>query len=83
MTMPRHAPITKATIEALTWRERWRKRSLGARGILKHAAIQSPLLPLEKGAEQEIHAAVGAAQLSRVDPDGFGHWEIAILLGVI
>ncbi|KIW20527.1 hypothetical protein PV08_01102 [Exophiala spinifera] len=42
------------------------KHALVARGILSHATVRSPLLPLEKGAEEEIHAAVGAAQLSRV-----------------
>jgi 4-hydroxy-tetrahydrodipicolinate synthase len=42
------------------------KHALVARGILNHATVRSPLLPLEKGAEQEIHAAVSAAQLSYV-----------------
>ncbi len=42
------------------------KHALVARGILAHATVRSPLLPLEEGAEQEIHAAVAAAQLSRV-----------------
>ncbi|KAL4912759.1 hypothetical protein BDW62DRAFT_214771 [Aspergillus aurantiobrunneus] len=42
------------------------KHALVARGVLDHATVRSPLLPLEAGAEQEIHAAVGAAGLSRV-----------------
>ncbi|GJC78667.1 dihydrodipicolinate synthetase family protein [Colletotrichum tofieldiae] len=42
------------------------KHALVARGILEHATVRSPLLPLEDGAENEIHAAVSAASLSRV-----------------
>ncbi|KAH8894004.1 dihydrodipicolinate synthetase [Thozetella sp. PMI_491] len=42
------------------------KHALVARGILKHATVRSPLLPLEKGADAEIFAAVGAANLSKV-----------------
>lgn len=34
------------------------KHALVARGILTHATVRSPLLPLEPGAEQEIYAAV-------------------------
>lgn len=55
------------------------KHALVARGILSHAPVRSPLLPLEKGADQEIHAAVSAAQLSFVGAtkngvtNGFGH----------
>lgn len=42
------------------------KHALVARGILEHATVRSPLLPLEDGAEQEILKAVSASQLSRV-----------------
>lgn len=35
-------------------------------GILVHATVRSPLLPLERGAEQEIHAATSVATLSKV-----------------
>ncbi|WP_225622574.1 dihydrodipicolinate synthase family protein [Musicola keenii] len=42
------------------------KHALVARGILEHATVRSPLLPLEPGAEEEIHAAIRAAELSRV-----------------
>ncbi|EMC93253.1 hypothetical protein BAUCODRAFT_234472 [Baudoinia panamericana UAMH 10762] len=42
------------------------KHALVARGILEHATVRSPLLPLPDGAEQEIHEAVKAASLSRV-----------------
>lgn len=42
------------------------KHALVARGILEHATVRSPLLPLEKGAEGEIHDAIAAASLSRV-----------------
>lgn len=42
------------------------KHALVARGILTHATVRSPLLPLEKGADQEIYQAVSAASLSRV-----------------
>ena len=42
------------------------KHALVARGILEHATVRSPLLPLEPGAEQEIHAAIRAAELSRI-----------------
>lgn len=42
------------------------KHALVERGILEHAAVRSPLLPLEPGAEEEIKAAVRAAGLSRV-----------------
>ncbi|KAM0331620.1 hypothetical protein ACHAQA_003299 [Verticillium albo-atrum] len=42
------------------------KHALVARGILDHAAVRSPLLPLEDGAEKEIHAAIQAAALPRV-----------------
>lgn len=42
------------------------KHALVARGILSHATVRSPLLPLEDGAEEEIHAAVKSAELSRV-----------------
>ncbi|OJJ77786.1 hypothetical protein ASPBRDRAFT_37032 [Aspergillus brasiliensis CBS 101740] len=42
------------------------KHALVARGILTHATVRSPLLPLEDGAEREIHDAVSAASLSKV-----------------
>ncbi|KAK8044080.1 hypothetical protein PG993_004104 [Apiospora rasikravindrae] len=42
------------------------KHALVARGILEHATVRSPLLPLPNGAEQEIHAAIQSAKLSRV-----------------
>ncbi|KAK8118188.1 uncharacterized protein PG998_006469 [Apiospora kogelbergensis] len=42
------------------------KHALVARGILEHATVRSPLLPLPEGAEQEIHAAIQSAKLSRV-----------------
>ena len=42
------------------------KHALVARGILEHATVRSPLLPLEHGAEEEIHAAMRAADLPRV-----------------
>ena len=42
------------------------KHALVARGILTYATVRSPLLPLESGAEQEIHDAVNAASLSKV-----------------
>lgn len=42
------------------------KHALVARGILEHATVRSPLLPLESGADKEIHDAVASASLSRV-----------------
>ena len=42
------------------------KHALVARGILEHATVRSPLLPLEHGAEDEIHAAMRAAELGCV-----------------
>ncbi len=42
------------------------KHALVARGILEHAAIRSPLLPLEPGAEREIFDAMRAAGLGPV-----------------
>jgi 4-hydroxy-tetrahydrodipicolinate synthase len=42
------------------------KWALVARGILDHAAVRSPLLPLAEGAEHEIAAAVRQAGLARV-----------------
>jgi 4-hydroxy-tetrahydrodipicolinate synthase len=42
------------------------KHALVARGILEHATVRSPLLPLEAGAEEEIHAAIRASELPRV-----------------
>ncbi len=42
------------------------KHGLVERGILEHATVRSPLLPLEPGAEEEIKAAIRAAGLSKV-----------------
>lgn len=42
------------------------KHALVARGILEHATVRSPLLPLENGAEKEIHDAMRAAELGHV-----------------
>ncbi|KAJ3529655.1 hypothetical protein NM208_g9664 [Fusarium decemcellulare] len=42
------------------------KHALVARGILSHATVRSPLLPLPDGAEQEIHAAISSASLSKI-----------------
>jgi 4-hydroxy-tetrahydrodipicolinate synthase len=42
------------------------KHALVARGILEHATVRSPLLPLEEGADAEIYTAVKASKLSRV-----------------
>ncbi|KAK7991334.1 hypothetical protein PG988_000128 [Apiospora saccharicola] len=42
------------------------KHALVARGILEHATVRSPLLPLPDGAEQEIHAAIQSANLAKV-----------------
>jgi 4-hydroxy-tetrahydrodipicolinate synthase len=42
------------------------KHALVARGILKHATVRSPLMPLEYGAEKEVHDAISAAALSKV-----------------
>ena len=42
------------------------KHALVERGILDHATVRSPLLPLEPGAEEEIKAAVRASGLSKV-----------------
>ena len=42
------------------------KHALVARGVLEHAAIRSPLLPLEPGADQAIITAMRAAGLGPV-----------------
>ena len=42
------------------------KWALVARGILDHATVRSPLLPLAAGAEDEIAAAMAAAGLGKV-----------------
>lgn len=42
------------------------KHGLIARGILEHATVRSPLLPLEPGADAEIYAAMRAAGLGKV-----------------
>ncbi|MDR3440985.1 dihydrodipicolinate synthase family protein [Telmatospirillum sp.] len=42
------------------------KHALVARGILEHATVRSPLMPLEPGAEVEITDAMRAAGLGRV-----------------
>ena len=46
------------------------KHALVARGILNDATVRSPLLPLQDGAEEEIHTAVQAAALSVVGSAG-------------
>ncbi|MGM3182986.1 dihydrodipicolinate synthase family protein [Dickeya oryzae] len=43
------------------------KHALVARGILDHATVRSPLMPLEPGAADEIMTAVRMAELPRVD----------------
>src|SRR5689334_2207579 len=43
------------------------KWALVARGILEHATVRSPLLPLAEGADQEIAAAMRSAGLGRVN----------------
>lgn len=43
------------------------KHALVARGILNHATVRSPLLPLPEGADKEIHAAVKSTSLQKVD----------------
>jgi 4-hydroxy-tetrahydrodipicolinate synthase len=42
------------------------KWALVARGILEHATVRSPLLPLAAGAEDEIAAAMASAGLGKV-----------------
>jgi 4-hydroxy-tetrahydrodipicolinate synthase len=42
------------------------KWALVARGILEHATVRSPLLPLAEGADQEIADAMRAAGLGGV-----------------
>ncbi|GFZ46992.1 hypothetical protein JCM24511_04218 [Saitozyma sp. JCM 24511] len=42
------------------------KHALVARGILDHATVRSPLVPLEPGADVEIMAAVKQSRLSKV-----------------
>jgi 4-hydroxy-tetrahydrodipicolinate synthase len=42
------------------------KWALVARGILEHATVRSPLLPLAEGAEQEIAEAMRSAGLGKV-----------------
>ncbi|KAI7779913.1 hypothetical protein LA080_000236 [Diaporthe eres] len=46
------------------------KHALVARGILQHATVRPPLLPLPEGAAEEIHAAVSAAKLKKVETRG-------------
>lgn len=46
------------------------KHALVARGILNHATVRSPLLPLPDGAAEEIHAAVQSAKLVKVGGNG-------------
>ena len=43
------------------------KWALVARGILEHAAVRSPLLPLDPGAEAEVANAMASAGLGRVN----------------
>ena len=61
-------PVTKAVYHrgshmegsvALKW-------GLVERGILEHATVRSPLLPLEPGADKEIFEAIRAAKLPKV-----------------
>lgn len=42
------------------------KHALVARGILDHATVRSPLMPLEPGAADEIMTAIRMAELTRV-----------------
>jgi 4-hydroxy-tetrahydrodipicolinate synthase len=42
------------------------KHALVERGILEHATVRSPLLPLPKGADVEIANAMKSAGLGRV-----------------
>jgi 4-hydroxy-tetrahydrodipicolinate synthase len=42
------------------------KHALVARGILNHATVRSPLLPLPEGAEEEIHSAIALTSLKKV-----------------
>ncbi|HED1421307.1 TPA: dihydrodipicolinate synthase family protein [Kluyvera georgiana] len=42
------------------------KHALVERGILEHATVRSPLLPLEPGAEEEIKAAIREAGIAKV-----------------
>lgn len=46
------------------------KHALVARGILQHATVRPPLLPLPEGAAEEILAAVSAAKLKKVETRG-------------
>lgn len=46
------------------------KHALVARGILAHATVRSPLMPLPEGADKEIQAAVSLAALPKVGGDG-------------
>lgn len=46
------------------------KHALVARGILTHATVRSPLLPLVEGADAEIHDAIKMAQLPKIGADG-------------
>jgi dihydrodipicolinate synthase/N-acetylneuraminate lyase len=42
------------------------KHAFVERGILDHATVRSPLLPLEPGAEHDIFAAMRSAGMSKV-----------------
>lgn len=46
------------------------KHALVARGILQHATVRPPLLPLPDGAAEEIYAAVSLAKLAKVETEG-------------
>jgi hypothetical protein len=50
------------------------KHSLVARGILDHATVRSSLLPLEKGADQEIFEAMRSMGLPKV-PKAYQAWN--------
>jgi 4-hydroxy-tetrahydrodipicolinate synthase len=42
------------------------KHALVARGILNHATVRGTLLPLQEGADKEIHAAMKSAGIGKV-----------------
>lgn len=46
------------------------KHALVARGILTHTTVRSPLLPLQEGADKEVHAAVQSANLFKIGAGG-------------
>jgi 4-hydroxy-tetrahydrodipicolinate synthase len=54
------------------------KWALVARGILEHAAVRSPLLPLPAGADREIADAMRAAQLGKASVPAVRQTEAAL-----